>query len=96
MILNVCQGFHRADFETAIDRGWTQAAAARATLCEKAKNSGASSSGEGMNTHPPENCVRPALESVSMRVVGSGLLLEGDLDYTITVKLLSLPGMTTA
>jgi hypothetical protein len=40
-----------------------------------------------------EQLERPALEAVPMRVVGSGLLLEGDLDYTVTVKLLYLPGI---
>jgi len=100
-IMNISQGFHRADFEAALGRGWAQAVTARARAQEQVMAISSSGTSEERyhrakkkNAHAAESDQRPALKAVSMRVVGSGLLLEGDLDYTITVKLLALPGLT--
>jgi hypothetical protein len=99
--MNISQGFHRADFEAALDRGWAQAVTARTTVQEQVMPASSFGTSEEQShkpkkkkkSHATASDQRPALESISMRVVGSGLLLEGDLDCTITVRLLALTGL---
>ena len=88
VLLADSQGFHRADFMAALSRYWPP---------EPPTSEQASIPRRGnpavMTAHPDWWYPAPvAFEEVKMEnVQGSGLLIEGDLEYNITVRLLFLP-----